>query len=94
MVAAEAAACAVLPIVPRHSGIGEIGAALEDELDRPGLLTFDPEDPVRGIAAAIDRVIGLQESERRTLEQKASAFARSAWSWDTVGERLLDLATN
>ncbi|MDQ3983301.1 MAG: glycosyltransferase family 4 protein, partial [Actinomycetota bacterium] len=59
MVAAEAAACGVLPIVPSHSGIGEAGAALEQELGTPGLLTFDPEDPVRGIAERIDAILAL-----------------------------------
>ena len=94
MVAAEAAACAVLPIVPRHSGIGEVGATLEDELAQPGLLTFDPDDPVRGIAAAIDRLLSLDPQEKRKLEIKASDFARRVWSWEHVGERLLELATN
>ena len=94
MVAAEAAACGVLPIVPRHSGIGEVGATLEDELAQPGLLTFDPEDPVTGIGAAIDRVLSLDPQEKRELEMKASDFARRVWSWEHVGERLLELATN
>ncbi|MDQ3953826.1 MAG: glycosyltransferase family 4 protein, partial [Actinomycetota bacterium] len=76
MVAAEAAASGVLPIVPRHSGIGEAGAALERELDVPGLLTFDPEDPVRGIADRIDAILAMPYEERRALELRASEFAR------------------
>ena len=92
MVAAEAAACGVLPIVPRHSGIGEVGAALENEFDRPGLLTFDPEKPVEGIAAAIDRILDLQPDERHALERRACEFARRVWSWEHVGDRLLELA--
>ena len=48
MVAAEAAACGVLPVVPAHSGIGEAGQQLERELDAPGLLTFDPDNPGPG----------------------------------------------
>ena len=94
MVGAEASACGVLPIVPRHSGIGEVGAALEEELGRPGLLTFDPASPVQGIAAALDRVLSLDRDERRELEHMASAFARRVWSWDHVASRLLDLATD
>ncbi|HYN37259.1 MAG TPA: glycosyltransferase [Actinomycetota bacterium] len=94
MVAAEAAACAVLPIVPRHSGIGEVGAALEKELGQPGLLTFDPDDPIKGIAAAIDRVLALHVEEKRVFEQAACEYARSVWSWEHVGDRLLDLAAN
>lgn len=94
MVAAEAAASGVLPVVPRHSGIGEAGAAVEQELDRPGLLTFDPDDPVRGIAERVDAVLGLPIEERRELEGRAVELARRRWSWDTVAARLLELAAS
>lgn len=94
MVAAEAAACGVLPIVPRHSGIGEAGAAVERAIDRPGLLTFDPEEPVTGIAERIDEVLGLGYEERRGLELRAAELARQQWSWETVATRLLELAVS
>jgi glycosyltransferase involved in cell wall biosynthesis len=93
MVAAEAAACGVLPVVPRHSGIGEAGAALERELERPGLLTFDPGDPVTGIADRIDAVLALPRDERRELGLRVAAFARESWAWETVATRLLEAAT-
>lgn len=93
MVAAEAAASGVLPVVPRHSGIGEAGATLERELDVPGLLTFDPEDPVRGIAERVDAILALPYEERRELELRAAELARREWSWTTVAERLLGAAT-
>ena len=93
MVAAEAAASGVLPIVPRHSGIGEAGAALESALGVPGLLTYDPDDPVAGIAARVDAVLGLPYDERRGLELAAVEHARREWSWDTVAARLLEIAT-
>lgn len=93
MVAAEAAASGVLPIVPRHSGIGEAGAALETALEVPGLLTFDPADPVRGIAERVDAVLALPYERRRELGLKAAGFAREEWSWETVADRLLDVAT-
>ncbi|MGH2820263.1 MAG: glycosyltransferase, partial [Actinomycetota bacterium] len=92
MVAAEAAACGVLPIVPRHSGIGEIGAALEEEMGRPGLLSYDPAEPVEGIAAAIDDVLELPLEERRSLERVAVRVTRERWSWEHVAQQLLDLA--
>ena len=92
MVAAEAAACGVLPIVPAHSGIGEAGAALEEELGRPGLLTFDPARPIEGIAAALERVFELSVGERRALSEKAVELARRQWSWDRVAGDLLRLA--
>lgn len=92
MVAAEAAACGVLPIVPDHSGIAEAGAAIEDTIGRPGLLTYDASDPINGIAAAIDRVLSLPPVERRGMEQAAVALAHERWSWSQVARRLLELA--
>ena len=89
MVAAEAAACGVLPIVPAHSGIGEVGAALEAELRQPGLLTFDPSRPIEGIAAAVDRVLRLPQEARRDMGRRVAALARRRWSWDHVAEQLL-----
>ena len=93
MVAAEAAACGVLPIVPDHSGIAEAGAAVEEAIGRPGLLTYDASDPIRGIAAAIDRVLSLGPHERREMEDAAVALAHERWSWAQVARRLLKLAT-
>lgn len=93
MVAAEAAASGVLPIVPNHSGIAEAGAAVEEAIGRPGFLTYDASDPVRGIAAAIDRVLALDAEERREMERTAVELARERWSWTQVARRLLDLAT-
>jgi glycosyltransferase involved in cell wall biosynthesis len=94
MVAAEAAACGVLPIVPDHSGIGELGATLEEHLGTPGLLTFDAGRPIESIAAAIDGVLGLGFERRRDLGRSAAELARSIWSWETVANRLLAAATD
>ncbi len=93
MVAAEAAAAGVLPIVPAHSGIGEAGAAIEQSIGRPGLLTFDPADPIPALAAAIDGVLELPLEERVGLEQAAVRLAHQRWSWDHVADSLLELAT-
>ncbi|HYI44465.1 MAG TPA: glycosyltransferase family 4 protein [Actinomycetota bacterium] len=93
MVAAEAAACGVLPLVPDHSGIGEVGRILEGELGTDGLLTFDPESPIKGIAAGMDRLLGAPPADRRTWAGKAVDVARSRWSWTRVADRLLELAS-
>ncbi|MGH2817563.1 MAG: glycosyltransferase family 4 protein [Actinomycetota bacterium] len=92
MVAAEAAACGVLPVVPAHSGIGEVGAALEAELGRPGLLTYDPANPITALAARVDELLSLGEEERREMGGIAAGLARARWSWRVVAQRLLDLA--
>jgi glycosyltransferase involved in cell wall biosynthesis len=92
MVAAEAGACGVIPVVPGHSGIGEVGTALEEALRRPGLFTFDPSDPIAGISAAIERLHHLPASERQEVGERIAALVRTRWSWETVADRLLELA--
>lgn len=92
MVAAEAAACGVLPIVPDHSGIAEAGRAVEEAIGMPGLLTYDATRPIETMAAAIDRVLSLSHPERTELGFRAAEVARERWSWEGVGERLLAAA--
>ncbi|MGI8709160.1 MAG: glycosyltransferase family 4 protein [Actinomycetota bacterium] len=89
MVAAEAAASGVLPVVPRHSGIGEVGGVLEEALQAPGLLTYDPATPIEGIAAALERVLGIEDETRGRMEATAVATARRLWSWEHVADQLL-----
>jgi glycosyltransferase involved in cell wall biosynthesis len=93
MVAAEAAACGVLPIVPDHSGISEAGAAVEEAIGAPGLLTFAAADPIRSLAGAIDRVLSIPRLEREKMGLAAAHLARERWSWGHVAERLLALAS-
>ena len=94
MVAAEAAACGVLPVVPGHSGIREAGAAIEEAIGKPGFLTFDPSDPIRGIASAIDRVLATEPAVRWQMEERAVEVARRRWSWPHVAAELLEVATH
>jgi glycosyltransferase involved in cell wall biosynthesis len=93
MVAAEAAASGVLPVVPNHSGIAEAGRAIEEAIESPGLLTYDARDPIRGIAAAIDRVLDVPFEERKLMALKAVELARERWAWGRVADRLLAVAS-
>jgi glycosyltransferase involved in cell wall biosynthesis len=93
MVAAEAAACGVLPLCPRHSGIGETASVLEAELGAPGLLSYDPARPIEGIAQGLDRLVAIAPAERDELSRRVVDVARARWSWSEVGARLLELAT-
>jgi glycosyltransferase involved in cell wall biosynthesis len=93
MVAAEAAACGVLPIVPNHSGIGEVGGILESTLGQPGLLTFDSEDPINGIAAKIDRLLAIAPEARLEMGRRISELAHERWAWPTVARALLAAAS-
>jgi glycosyltransferase involved in cell wall biosynthesis len=92
MVAAEAAACGVLPLTPDHSGISEAGAAVEERLGKPGLLRYDPADPIAGIAAGLDRLLSIPSRDRKEMGRAASALATERWSWDRVAEKLLEAA--
>ena len=93
MVGAEAAACGVLPIVPDHSGISEVGAALEGALARPGLLTFDSKDSVYSIAKTIDRVLAISSEERKQMGRVAADYAEKSWAWEVVTKKLLEVAS-
>ena len=92
MVAAEAAACGVLPVVPLHSGIAEVGLALEEAMGRPGLLLFDPDHPIEDIAARLDEILAIPFEERRVLADAATDLAIERWSWVTVARGLLNAA--
>ncbi len=94
MVAAEAAACGVLPVVPDHSGIAEAGRAVEEHLGRPGFLTFESADPIRSLASALDRVLALDAESRRALGVRAAKLAHERWSWGNVARRLLEMAAD
>ena len=94
MVAAEAAASGVLPLVPDHSGISEAGEAIETHLGMSGFLTYDASDPIAGIAAGIDRILEIAPAERAEMGRAASELALERWSWGHVAERLLDLAVH
>ena len=94
MVAAEAASCGVLPVVPDHSGIGEVGRTLEQELGCDGLLVFDHTDPIRSMAARLEAVLTLPEARRKELEAGAAELARARWSWSHVADRLRELASS
>jgi glycosyltransferase involved in cell wall biosynthesis len=94
MVAAEGAAAGALPLVARHSGLAEVAAALETEIGRPGLLSFEPgAGAVEGIATGLERLLGLPAPEREELRAAVPAFVARVWSWAATAERLLDAAT-
>jgi glycosyltransferase involved in cell wall biosynthesis len=93
MVAAEGAAAGALPLVARHSGLGEVGAALEAAIERPGLLTFEPgSGAVARLASALDRIVELPSAERDELRRAVSAFVGRTWTWEQTAAGLLAAA--
>ncbi len=83
MVAAEAAACAVVPVVADHSGLAEVA----DGLGEAGL-RFDGS--AGDLARRLDAFLSLPVRERRRLGRVARAATVERWSWEGVAARLLE----
>ena len=88
MVAAEAAAAGVPPLVARHSGLAEVAAGVEAE--------YPPE--LRDLASFTDdlgtklgRLLQLPAETRRELGLAARRAVVKRWSWSSVADQLLAL---
>jgi glycosyltransferase involved in cell wall biosynthesis len=91
MVAAEAAAAGVPPLVARHSGLAEVAAGIEREYppehrDLAGFRSGDPAD----LEAKLHRLLALSSAERRALGEAARRAVVAHWSWTAVARRLLE----
>lgn len=94
MVAAEGAAAGALPLVARHSGLEEVAAALEGEVGRPGVFSFEPgEGATARVAEGVTRLLELPVAERRALREACSTFVAREWSWEAAAQRILAAAT-
>lgn len=96
MVAAEAAACGVLPVSAGHSGMREVSrelaAALPPEVGR--LTSFPVEEgAVEAIAEHLDRWLALPETGRDAAREALVATARRLWSWEGVARGVLSAST-
>jgi glycosyltransferase involved in cell wall biosynthesis len=90
MVAAEAAAAGVLPVVSAHSGLAEVAAGIGEEVgpEAAGLVSF----PVGDAAALRERlaaILALPDDRRRALGLAARQAVADHWSWSVVAARLL-----
>jgi glycosyltransferase involved in cell wall biosynthesis len=90
MVAAEAAAAEVPPLVARHSGLAEVAAGLEERYppEHRHLAAFESGNAVE-LADKLRELLALPEAERRELGRLARAAAVEMWSWASVARRLL-----
>jgi glycosyltransferase involved in cell wall biosynthesis len=95
MVAAEAAAAGVPPIVARHSGLAEVAARLEEAYgpERAPLASFRTGD-ADDLAAKLNALLALPAEERRALGEAARRTAVERWSWESIAARLLEPFAN
>jgi glycosyltransferase involved in cell wall biosynthesis len=87
MVAAEAAACGVLPVSAGHSGMLEVSRQLAAALpgETGGLTSFPVEaGAIEAIAARLEAWLSLPEAERGEAREALVATARRLWSWEGV----------
>jgi hypothetical protein len=91
MVAAEAAAAGVPPLVAAHSGLAEIAAGVAAEYP-PELapLTSFPTGDADQLRRRLRALLALAADDRRQLGLAARRAVEARWSWARVSQRLLD----
>ena len=91
MVAAEAAAAGVLPVVSAHSGLAEVAAGIGQEVGSgvAPLLSF-PAGDAPALRERLAAVLALPAERRRELGRAARRAVERRWSWTVVAGRLLE----
>ena len=95
MVAAEAAACGSLPVVARHSGLGEVATTLSEvvpEAARP-LLSFERgPNAIPELAAAVAGWLEAPDDLRAATREAMVAITRERYSWEGVARTVIAAA--
>jgi glycosyltransferase involved in cell wall biosynthesis len=92
MVAAEAAACGVLPVSAGHSGMLEVSRQLQAALPpEVGRLTSFPveEGAVEAIAERLNGWLSLSHAERGAAQESLVETAGRLWSWEGVARGIV-----
>ena len=91
MVAAEAAAAGLPPVVAGHSGLAEIAAGVAAEYgDRHAHLAWFPSGDADALRDRLRELFALTADERRALGLAARRAVEKRWSWERVAVRLLE----
>jgi glycosyltransferase involved in cell wall biosynthesis len=90
MVAAEAAAAGVLPVVSAHSGLAEVAAGIGEEVgpETAPLLSF-PVGDAGALRERLAAILALPPERRHALGVDARRAVEVRWSWTVVAARLL-----
>jgi len=91
MVAAEAAAAGVLPVVSAHSGLAEVAAGIGEEVgpEAVDLLSF-PTGDAEALHERLASILAMPAERRRELGLAARRVVERRWSWTVVAARLLE----
>jgi glycosyltransferase involved in cell wall biosynthesis len=91
MVAAEAAAAGVPPVVADHSGLAEVAAGIAAEYPAAfRQFTSFPTGDADALRERLRALLALSPAERRALGSAARRAVERNWSWTRVAERLLE----
>ncbi len=90
MVAAEAAAAGVPPLVADHSGLAEVAAGIAAEYgpEHAHLVAF-PGGDAEALRERLRELLALSVEQRHALGLAARRAVEQRWSWARVAERLL-----
>jgi glycosyltransferase involved in cell wall biosynthesis len=90
MVAAEAAAAGVLPVVSAHSGLAEVAAGIGEEVgpEAAALISF-PAGDATALRERLAAILALPADRRAELGRAARRAVERRWSWKVVAARLL-----
>jgi glycosyltransferase involved in cell wall biosynthesis len=95
MVAAEAAACGVLPVSAAHSGLAEVSDTLARAVPEQvaGWLSFPVDDSaVRALAGCVVGWLGADPALRSQTRAGLVSTVRERWSWDGVARGVIAAA--
>jgi len=91
MVAAEAAAAGVPPVVAAHSGLAEIAAGVgADYPPELSHLTSFPTGDADVLRERLRELFALPDAERRAVGAAARRAVERKWSWTAIAEQLLE----
>jgi glycosyltransferase involved in cell wall biosynthesis len=96
MVAAEAAACGVLPLSAAHSGLAEVSSVLARALPEPAVdwLSFPVDDQaVRAIATALAGWLWAEPAMKKKTRTGLVSTVRERWSWQGVARGVIVAAS-
>ncbi len=91
MVAAEAAAAGLPPVVADHSGLAEVAAGVAAEYpEELAPLTAFPNGDADALRERLRSLFALSPQERASLGAAARNAVEKNWSWPRIAERLLE----